>query len=126
MRAALAGLLAVVLLAAVVLGGWQVGWWFKSQNINREAKITRHSFGYQQTYREQVTRGIGDVLAISSQIASAPDSQVVSLKAQRAAILAQTCSQAAQIVGDYTPDQEAFISTNCTAGVPNPDSEFSR
>lgn len=48
MKAALATVAGLVVAAAVVLGGWQAGWWFRGQNVNREYQVNTHSQGYVQ------------------------------------------------------------------------------
>jgi len=122
---------AILLVAAIMFGGWQLGWWFKVQNTKRQGQIIniqahnfRQSYGTQQALRDQITQNIGNVLTVTSQIAEDP-SDAGSLKAQRAAIMSIVCSQAAQVTGDpLTPDQASFISTNCLAGALNPASQY--
>jgi hypothetical protein len=38
----------VVVLIGIVLGGWQAGWWFSNQNVNRQYQQNTHSQGYVQ------------------------------------------------------------------------------
>lgn len=123
--AVLGCILAVILLAALIFGGWQLGWWFKTQNANREAHVIRHGFSNQQTLREQVTKNIGDVLSISVQISEVDPTTGVALKAQRKAVLAIVCQEADEVTGDPLPvDQQEFVGANCQAGVVSPTSIY--
>ena len=118
----------VVLIAAVTLAGWQIGWWFKNENANREAHLIRNGYSNQQTLREQVTKNIGDVLAIDTQIAQLGTSDPTTkaaLSAQRKAIVGMVCQEAEQVSGDPLPsDQSQFVGVNCTAGVISPTSPY--
>lgn len=110
--------------AALILGGWQAGWWFKTQNTNREASLYRNSYGFQQSLRDQLTSNISTVVGITAQIAE-PGAPAPELAAQRLAVLRMVCSQADQITGDPLPvDQQEFVSRNCYAGVVSPDSPY--
>ncbi len=119
-----AGLLALVLVAAIVLGGWEAGWWFAGQNVNRQSHILRNSYANQQTLRDQITQNIGNVLSISSQIAESPGA-AAPLKAQRAAVVSIVCGDAAQVAGDpLNAEQAGFIAANCVAGSISPTSQY--
>lgn len=37
----------IILVAAVVLGGWSAGWWFKEQNVGNQRDVNRNSQQYQ-------------------------------------------------------------------------------
>lgn len=110
-------IVAAVILIGIVLGGWQAGWWFAAKNADRDAHVRRSTYGYQQTLREQITKGIGDVTDMDRQIAGAKGDDVTSLTAQRRAIANQVCGQAEQITGDPLPaDQASWVSQNCVMG----------
>lgn len=103
-----AGLLAVVVLAGLIFGGWQAGWWFKTQNTNRQAHLYRHSYENQQTLRDQITSKIGDYEQVH---ATAPDS------AWERGILNIICADADKVTGDALPaDQQQFMADNCAYG----------
>jgi hypothetical protein len=116
----------IVLLAALVLGGWQAGWWFAGQNASRQAHLIRNGYSNQQTLREQITQQIANVDTITSQIAAIHDqNQAAALKAQRAAVAGIACQDAAEVTGDPLPAQQAaWVGKNCQAGVVRPGSPY--
>lgn len=121
--AAVLALIAVV----VVFGGWWIGWWFKGQNVNREAHLFRNSYANQQTLRDQITQNVGNVLAISTQITEANKGTKATLRAQRYAVAQIVCQDADQVAGDPLPaDQQTFVKANCEAGNVSPSSIYSQ
>ena len=116
------GTLACLALAGgVIFGGWEAGWWFTAQNANRDAHVRRSTYGYQQTLRDQITKGIGDTTDLDRQIAQAQGrkdtNDVTALTAQRRAIANQVCNQAEQVTGDpLAADQASWVSQNCVMG----------
>jgi len=119
-----ASVLALVVTCALAFGGWEAGWWFTNQNVNRQSHVLRNSYANQQTLRDQITQNIGTVLAITSQIAEDPGAGAA-LKAQRAAVVAIVCGDAAQVVGDpLNSEQAGFIAANCLAGSVSPTSQY--
>ncbi len=119
----------IVLLVGLVFGGWALGWWFKGENANREARVIRQGYSNQQTLREEVTRKIGDVQTISVQIAqlgTTDPATTQALQAQRKAVVNIVCKDAEQITGDPLPaDQDQFVTANCKLGSISPDSQYS-
>lgn len=109
-------LVGLVVLTGIILGGWQAGWWFTTQNVNRESHVIRNSYSNQQTLRDQITQKLGDVTSLDSQIAANPG-DVPQLQAQRHAVANIVCQDAEQVVGDPLPqDQLAWASQNCAMG----------
>lgn len=107
----------LALATGVVLGGWEAGWWFTTQNANRDAHVRRSTYGYQQTLRDQITKGIGDVTDMDRQIAQAKGDDATKLTAQRRAIANQVCNEAEQVTGDpLGGDQASWVSQNCVMG----------
>lgn len=119
------GLAVIVLGAILTLVGWQVGWWFTAHNATRQAEITQNGYSNQTTLRQQVTSKLADVTSITTQLAApgvTPD-QAAALKAQRAAIAAIACSDAAQITGTPLPAGQAqWVAANCSDGSVSPSS----
>jgi hypothetical protein len=116
---ALVPLAAIVLLAALVLGGWQAGWWFRSQDATRQAELTQNGYSNQVTLRQQVTAQFATVETVTAQIAAAGNdtSLITALQAQRAGIAGIVCADAAQISGSPLPLQQAqWAAANCQDG----------
>jgi hypothetical protein len=116
----------LVLVGAFVLIMWQAGWWFAGQNAGREAHLIRNGYSNQQTLREQITTQIATVDGITTQIAATTDTGLISaLKAQRMAIAATVCQDAAEVSGDPLPAQQAeWAAANCQAGTVRPGSTY--
>jgi hypothetical protein len=120
-------LLAAALLAGLIVGGWQAGWWFSNQNNSRQAHMIRNGYANQQTLREQITTQIGNVDSETVQVAQAAGDQaeVSALESQRIATVNIACQDASQITGDPLPAQQAqWVSANCLAGVIRPGSRY--
>lgn len=108
---------AAVLVAGIIFGGWEAGWWFTAQNANRDSHVRRTTYGYQQTLRDQITKGIGDVLDVDRQLTQATGDNATALTAQRRAMANQVCNEATQVTGDpLLADQASWISQNCIMG----------
>jgi hypothetical protein len=104
---------AVVLIAAVVLGGWWVGWWFKEQNVERKAHIFRASYANQERLREDAAEKIAEVRSIEVQIAdSGAGDPVEQLEAQATAIGSIACRDISQ-VSELDPELESFAASSC-------------
>ena len=118
----LAGIVGLVIIAAIVLGGWWAGWWFAGQNANREAHVIRQGYSNQQTIREEITSKLAEVQTITVQIAQSPEA-APQLRAQRLAVVNIVCGDANQITGDpINADQAAWVAANCSLGSINPTS----
>lgn len=92
MRAFGATLLGLVILAAIILGGWQAGWWFKTQDTNREAQVYSDSYGAQSSNAEALSRQITDISRIDTQVTQTQDpDQVSMLSAQRSHEISDGC-----------------------------------
>jgi hypothetical protein len=121
------GAIALVLLAALILGGWQAGWWFAAHNATRQAELIQNGYSNQSTLRAQITQQLANVGVATTQIAEAGTdaAEVAALKPQREAMAAIACSDAQQISGLPLPSQQArWVSTNCSDGTVSPGSIY--
>ena len=119
--------LMAAVIVAIVLGGWQAGWWFSNQNVNRQAEQTQNGYSNQTTLRQQVTANIATADSITTQIAEAGNAgQVAALKAQRAAVAATACMDASEVSSaDPLPaGQQQWATVNCSNGVVSPSSSL--
>lgn len=118
--AALATLLTVaglIVVVAVIVGGYQLGWWLTGNAVNRSAKINRQSYDVQQTYLEKARDDIALVRAIDVQIADKRNADDVDqLTAQRTATVTQTCDAISRLTtsgAGVDPDVQTFHDQEC-------------
>lgn len=115
--AALATILGLVLIVGLAIGGWQLGWFLKSETVNRNAKINRTSYEVQQTYHEKVLSDMDDVRRLDSQISDrAYADQVFELRAQRIAAIRVTCDHISRLTtsgAGLDPDIQSFDTKEC-------------
>lgn len=93
----------LVVVIALIIGGWQLGWWLKENSVNRNTKINQDSYGRQVAIADSILDDVAEV-----QQAGLPDSQ-------RAAIIAQICQNAVMLTGKVPigNNAEAFIAKEC-------------
>lgn len=109
-------LVALAVVAGIVIGGYQLGWWLREQRVNRGAEIRRGSFEYQETRRDEIVRQSGLLADIDAQLAN-PDltaEQSSALRAQREAVARQLCNIAADLIGYTAPDIDQIINRECS------------
>jgi hypothetical protein len=118
--------IALVLLGALIIGGWQAGWWFAAHDATRQYQVTQDGDSNQSTLRAQITAQLANVTTITTQIAvTGGQDEIAALKAQRAAVAGIACSDAQQISGLPLPAQQAqWVSTNCLDGAVSPGSSL--
>lgn len=120
------GLFFLLVLSGLIFIGWHAGWWFTSQNANREAHVIRQGYSNQQTLREQVAAKLGDITDLTVKIDQSQQGDaalVAPLKAQRLAVAAIACRDIAEVTGDPLPaDQQAWAKANCAYGSVSPNS----
>lgn len=108
----------VALAAVVVFGGWQLGWWFTAQNVNKSGHIVRTSYEAQKTYRDEITRQITTVTSIDVQVADPGNKAMKSaLTNQRQSVVDQICQIATNLTStDLPPSIFKFVVLNCPEG----------
>ncbi len=108
--------------------GWQVGWWFKVEDKLREDKLYDMSYGRQEALKADITKNIGEVFKITTQISQVGDDPAVTkpLEAQRLRVVSMICETAEKVnpTNPLKADQTAFVHDNCTAGAVNPSSTY--
>jgi len=120
-------LLGLGLLVALVLGGWQAGWWFRTQNVNREAQTYQNGYANQSAMRDEISRKLADVNQYTVQISNpAYAAEKQSIVQSRAYAAMLVCGDAAQLnPGTVLPaDEQQFISINCLDGSLSPNSNL--
>lgn len=104
----------LALLAGIVIGGWQLGWWMKSYSVSRNAQIYHNSYGAQSADEQQAQNLITQVSTIQVQITdpAVPPAELPALRAQENNIITQACAIIENIT-QPTPDVVSFASQNC-------------
>jgi len=112
-------LLGVALLVALVLGGWQAGWWFKTQNTNRDATLRQQGVGNQSAMVSEIPRKIADVQRYTLQIENPAYKDMKSSIEQSRSYAAQlVCGDAAQLnsLTELAHADQTWVVTNCVGG----------
>lgn len=121
------GLVAVFLVAALIVGGWQAGWWFTNQNTNRQAHLYQSGYANQSAMREEITRKLADVNQYTVQINNpAYADEKNSIKQSRSFAAQLICGDAAQINPSepLPPQQAQWVTANCVDGTLSPTSTY--
>lgn len=106
-------LVGLVVLAAIVFGLWEAGWWFRGQDAQRNGQVSQDSYGYQEAHKDQLANEISSIKGIDSQLASIKDpNQLATLEAQRRAELNEACRTSDQIQ-QLPNDQALWVGQNC-------------
>ncbi|MCW2902224.1 MAG: hypothetical protein JWO67_4489 [Streptosporangiaceae bacterium] len=105
----------ILLLGAIVLGGWAAGWWFRAQDAQIGGQVSRGSYEFQQSRMDALSGQIADLTRITGQINGADPEQAAQLKAQRLAEAQQACRTARDIT-QPDPSEASWRDANCTAG----------
>jgi hypothetical protein len=112
------------LATAVVLGGWQAGWWFTQQNTTRQAHVVQNSYNTQEGY---LTALGNDVSQIDKLVAAEPGApNAAQIHVEILGIGSQACETALLLTGSVlVPVQvKAWIRANCMAGAVSPGSSL--
>ena len=117
---------AVILLGALILGGWQAGWWFSNQDVNRQTQQIQNSDSNQRSLQSDLTNQIANVENITTQMASATGQQLADLHAQRLGIARIACDDATQISTPLRDGLGAWVHANCLAGTVSPGSPLEK
>ena len=116
-------LLGLVILAALILGGWQAGWWFTTQNTSRQGQVFQASYGAQTADIQQAENLASEIASIRAEIASIraeiastsiPAAEATQLQAQATAETTQACNLIAEITSLPVPAPLAsFSAASC-------------
>lgn len=116
-----------LLIAAIVVGGWQVGWWFHTQNVNRQAHVLHDSYGYQSATAADLQQKIADILIETTQMSADSPTGIsyADLHAQRLGEAQLACADASQLTA-IPAAETGWVSSNCLAGAVSPSSPLER
>lgn len=102
-------------------------WWLAQNNANHQNQVIQNGSSYQESLRSEITKKIGDVEQMTVQIENpayrAEKQAIISSRSYAAQIV---CGDAGQITGvRLRPQQDAWVLTNCEAGILKPTSIYS-
>lgn len=104
---------AAAAVVGIVILAFTVYWPLHTRAVNREDRLRRDRFEFQQTYRANISRHIADLAAIDVQL-TARDADPASLNAQRAAIVRLICADASQLNEPLGGPDAATIAKECS------------
>lgn len=108
--------IALVVVAAIAVGGWQLGWWAQNSAVNHQAHIYANSYGTQTADIQEARNLATQISQVATQVVdpSTPTSEVGALRSQQVAMTSQACSIINNITPNLLPsDLATFASTNC-------------
>jgi len=114
-------LLALALIAALVVGGWQAGWWFTTQDVARQSNVIRNNYATQETYLQQLSKYIGNLAVIKVQEDQAGGQELADLQAEARGQGQQACQLVPQISIPLGTDA-GWVAANCAGGALSPSS----
>lgn len=95
-------LLGLVVLAAIAVGGWQLGWWLKGSAVNHNNHIVRSSYEFQQAQITDMNQLLSQIAGIDVQVRQQPQN-VTALDSQKAALENQFCGDYASLNAIQVP-----------------------
>ena len=96
-------IVAVLVISAVSLIGWQVGWWFNAENVDRQVRVDNTNTGTQTAWHDEVLSSISDY-----ELLDPADT------ARRGAVRRQACELIPRLTDEYyTPEIQAFDEREC-------------
>lgn len=118
----------VLVIAGIVIGGWQAGWWFANQNINRQTHMIHNSYSFQSATQSDLVQKIADINTETVQMdgVSKSSQQYADLHAQRLGEGQLACADASQLTPDYLRGDQPWVSQNCSAGAVSPASALEK
>lgn len=104
----------VILLGALIIGGWQAGWWFTAQNVNRTDKVTQQGYANQSALSAQVTAEFSDIAREQADEQQTPANKTFD-QPQIITQAGQICQQLPQFAPGYTidPQWRSWEHANC-------------
>lgn len=93
----------VLAIIATSLISWQVGWWFKEKNTDRQVRIDNRNLGTQTAWRDEAVKTIADFELVDPANTAA-----------RGALKNKACDLIPRLRPDYTtPNLTAFAAKEC-------------
>jgi uncharacterized protein HemX len=104
---------AFVVVVGLAIAVWFIVWQFHRAGTNRDDRLRRQRYEFQQTYRAQIDKGISDIAAIDVQLTQ-PDTDQAAVGAQRTVIVRILCDNASKLTTPYDGPNAALITKECS------------
>jgi hypothetical protein len=110
----------LLLIAALVIGGWRAGWWFASQNSTRQAHLVQNNYNTQEGYISAISNDVATIDGLIAQEPGAPNA--AQIRVQVLGVGNQACLEASYLTGSVPvpASMKAWIAANCSAGAVSP------
>lgn len=110
-------LAALAVVAAVVVGGWNAGWWFTTQNTNRYDRTVQQGYANQSALSAQVTAEFSYIAKEQADEQQTPGNKSFD-QPQIITQAGQICQQLPQFAPGYTidPQWRSWEHANCADG----------
>lgn len=114
--AVVVGVLAVIVVAVLAVGVWQLDWFVTAKNVDKSSHIDQHRFGRQVGIVDAINEQVVTIDDINVQIAGEtnPD-KLKALNGQRKNLVQTVCSEASNLNDTAAPTASAqqLIATEC-------------
>jgi hypothetical protein len=121
------GVIGFLVIAGIVVGGWQASWWFSSQNATKNYQVTQNGVSNQDTLRTNIQTGFNTLLHEEVEVGAnrTNTSLAESIQVEAASEATTLCGWANQVTGVPLPPQQAtWAAQNCTDGALSPSSSY--
>lgn len=108
----LAAILTIVVVVALSVAAYQLGWWLQEDSVNRTTAIDQNSLSVQETARTVVSDVAAQVAEIEAEVLENP-ANAAALRAQAEAVATRGCDRVEVIRGPVSSNIADFAFTYC-------------
>lgn len=107
----------VIVIAAIVIGGWQAHWWFAQANVNRTDKVTQQGYANQSALQAMVSNEFSDITSEQADERQTPANKPFD-QPQIISTAGKICFQLPQFAPGYSTDPQwrSWEHANCADG----------
>lgn len=96
-------LLALIVVVAIGVAGWQFDWWLAEKNVDRQVRIENRNTGSQTAWRDRINTLLVDIETVGED------------QPARQAMIHEACTLSGRLTDNYLTDQiEQFQIDYCT------------
>lgn len=112
--AAWVGLITLVMVAALVIGGWKAHWWFAQHNADNQAKVIQHGYANQSSLRDEITQDITKIDELNQEVSNGGNAQDAAVEQHH--LLDVICADNDKLDSPLQGDQGDFVIAHCVDG----------